>query len=245
MDQELLNPTEAGADSHGPDMIVRTFAASLTPGDGRTVDVRIVPYGERITHNDGLGGVPKGVPYEEEWLPGVFNHQLNAAHRIVANVEHEPGIGGMVARGLSLREAQDGFYGSVRMLQTQNGDAALELVREGVFDGVSLEARPVKSFRNAAGVIQRAKANLFAIAFTRFAAYKGAKVLAVREEAQIVDEALLPVNPDPELIERCRRLGITIPQRYQAHPDPADTPPDGGTSEDGTRQTDAITSSKE
>jgi len=65
-------------------------------------------------------------------------------------------------------------------------------------------------------------------------------VLAIREaelENEITfDEEMLPVVPDPELIERCRRLGIRLPQRYQAHPEPADTPAEAGTSEDGTRQ---------
>ena len=76
--------------SSGPDdgLARRQFAAEIVSGDGRTVDVRIVPYGERIQHNDGLGGVPRGQMYEEEWMPGVFDHQLNAAHRVLANVEH-------------------------------------------------------------------------------------------------------------------------------------------------------------
>src|SRR5689334_4916480 len=78
MEQELETPQD-GAAEHGPEVIVRTFAAEMTAGDGRTVDVRIVPYGERITHNDGLGGVPKGVPYTEEWVPGAFADQARAA----------------------------------------------------------------------------------------------------------------------------------------------------------------------
>ena len=57
------------------EILHRTFAAELA-ADGRTVDCRIVPYGERITHNDGLGGRPEGEPYEEEWVAGAFTHQL-------------------------------------------------------------------------------------------------------------------------------------------------------------------------
>lgn len=233
---ELLESPEAGSDTHGPDedngMIVRSFAAELSAGDGRTVDVRIVPYGEQITHNDGHGGVPKGVPYKEEFVSGVFAHQVNAANRVLANFEHHPGLGGVVGHGLSLREASDGFYGSFRIHETPDGDKALTLIREKVLEGVSVEAKPVRSERTAAGVVRRVKAHMFAIAFTRFGAYENARVLALREEADlIVDEELLPVAMDPELIERCRRLGISLPQRYETHPAPTDTPAEVDTSE--------------
>lgn len=232
--EELVETPDAARNDNGPDdgMIVRAFSADLTAGDGRTVDVRIVPYGEQITHADGHGGVPKGVPYKEEFVSGVFSHQVNAANRVLANFEHQPGLGGVVGHGLALREGPDGFYGSFRIHETPDGDKALTLIREKVLEGVSVEARPVRSERSPAGVVRRVKAHMFAIAFTRFGAYENARVLALREEANlIVDEEILPVEMDPELIERCRRLGITIPQRYQTHPAPTDTPADAGTSE--------------
>lgn len=226
-------------DIEAPDrgLIRREFAADLTVGDGRTVDVRIVPYGEQISHNDGHGGVPRGVMYREEWLPGVFAHQLGAAHRVIANYEHQPGIGGVVARGVALREASDGFHGSFRLLNTPAGDTMLELLQEKAVDGVSVEAKAVKNIRSG-GLIQRAKANLYGIAFTRFGAFSGAKVLALREQAPVTfDEEILPVDLSTEVVERCRRLGIKLPQRYEeAHPDETDTPSDDeGTPEDGTR----------
>lgn len=215
-------------------LLRREFAAELTPGDGRTVDVRIVPFGERIRHNDGLGGVPRGEWYEEEWMPGAFDHQLNAAHRMLANFEHQQGMGGLVGKGVALRREPDGYHGTFRILDGPDGDKLLQLIPDAV-DSVSLEARPMRSTRKD-GVVQRVKAHLVGIAFTRFGAYQGAKVLAVRETAQtIVDEAFLPVAIDPELIARCRRLDIELPQRYKAHPETTDTPPDGGTSEAGTR----------
>ena len=61
--------------------LTRSYAASMSAGDGRTVDVRIVPYGERIQHNDGHGGLPRGVPYTEEWVPGAFSSQVKATGR--------------------------------------------------------------------------------------------------------------------------------------------------------------------
>jgi hypothetical protein len=213
----------------------RAFAAELTPGDGRTVDVRIIPYGERIQHDDGLGGVPRGERYTEEMMPGVFSHQVNAASRVVANYEHEQGVHGIVGRGMALRDGPDGFHGTFNMLKTAAGDTALELVREGVLDGVSFEAKFKKSVRNAEGVVQRFKADLYAVAFTRFGAYKGAKVLAVREEAEtVIDEAYMPLDIDPALVARCKARGVALPQRYEAHP-ATDTPAETGTSGDDTR----------
>jgi HK97 family phage prohead protease len=228
--KEILNETQQETETAERPFLVRTFAAELTAGDGRTVDVRIVPYGETARVSDRGGPA-----YEEQWMPGVFAHQTNAANRVLANFEHQSGIAGVVGHGMALREAADGFHGSFRLHETADGDKSLMLVKEGVLDGVSLEAYPVKSVRTAAGVVQRVKANLRAIALCRNPAFASAKVLAVREET-VFDEQMLPVVIDPELVERCRRLGIKIPQRYTAHPDDnAGTPGDPGTPEDGTR----------
>lgn len=214
--------------------LVREYAAEFGTAKGRTIDVRIVPYGETATVADGFGGVPRGVPYQEEWMPGVFSHQVNAANRVLANVEHQQGIGGIVGHGIALREATDGFHGSFKAHETPDGDKALMLVNEGVFSGVSLEALPVKNVRSTNGIVQRVKANLRGIAFCREGAFAGSQVLAVREAHLVVDEldeSLLPRELDPEIVERCRRLGIVLPQRYQAHPDEPDTSAQTDTSE--------------
>jgi len=232
---------------HDDGLLHREFSAELTPGDGRTVDVRIVPYGETITHADGHGGVPVGVPYQEQWMPGVFSGQVKAANRVLVNVEHQKGLAGVVGHGIVLREGADGFYGSFKLHETPDGDKALMLVREGVLQSVSLEAIAAKSVKSANGVIQRVKARLVNIALTRFGAYPSAQVLALREET-ILDESLFPVTLPEETINRCRALGIRLPQRYlEAHPAETDTPASTGTSEDGTRpaENDLSTSSEE
>lgn len=212
-------------------VLIREFAAEFSTGDGRTVDVRVIPYGVTAEVSDG-GGV-----YREEWMPGAFDDQLVAANRVdvLLNFEHQMGISGLIGRGLALDSRTDGLHGSFRIFDGQDGDKALELVREGVLGGVSLEAYAKKSIRTASGVVRRVKAHLDKVALCRRPAFKDAIVLAVRAET-IFDEELLPVAPDPELIDRCRRLGIRIPQRYEAHPDDTDTPAETGTSEDGTRQ---------
>ncbi len=232
-----------GEDEDG--MIRRTFAADISEGDGRTVDVRIVPYGERITHNDGYadGRKGRGPQYTEEWAPGVFSHQMNAANRVLVNVEHEEGIGGIVGHGKALLERHDGFYGSFKLHENSDGEKALMLVREGILDGVSLEALPIKTEHPSPGLVRRVKANLYNIALTRKGAFKGSVVLALREE-MIVEEELLPLALDPAIVQRCRALGVRLPTQLKAHPVEG-TPAESGTPGDGTRQETSIPESTE
>ena len=217
-------------------VLVREFQAADLAVEGRTVDVRLVPFGEVARVADP----PRWEPYDEEWLPGVFDHQANAANRIHAKYGHSEHVIDVVGHGMTLRAERDGYHVSTKIHQTPQGDTTLELLRDGALPSVSLEARPVRSIRSSGGVVQRVKAHLTGFAFCRQGAFAGAQVLAIREaelENEITfDEEMLPVVPDPVLIERCRRLGIRLPQRYQAHPEPADTPAEAGTSEDGTRQ---------
>lgn len=238
MTETAETPQAAGATNSGPEQaerpaLFREFAVADLEVTGRTVDVRLVPFGEVARVADP----PDWRPYQEEWLPGCFDHQLNAANRIHAKYGHSESVLDVVGHGITLRSSADGYHVSTKIHQTAQGETALELLRDGALPCVSLEARPVRNMRTAAGVIQRAKANLSGFAFCRQGAFAGARVLAIREEPEeTFDEALLPVEPNAETIERCRRLGIKLPQRYQAHPAPTDTPPQGGTSADGTRQ---------
>jgi len=222
--------------------LIREFAAVDLAVEGRTVDVRLVPFGEVARVADP----PRWEPYDEEWLPGVFDHQLNAANRVHAKYGHSESVVDVVGHGISLRAERDGYHMSTKILETIQGDTALELIRGGALPCVSLEARPVKSQKTRGGVVQRMKANLQGFAFCRQGAFAGAQVLAIREEIEsevVLDAALLPAPLNPELVERLRMLGgIELPQRYQAHPGETDTPSSEGTSEDGTGQTVKTTS---
>lgn len=201
-----------------PQIAKRVFAAELVAGDGRTVDLRIVPYGERAQANDGLGGLPPGVIYDEEILPGAFDHQLNAANRVHMNVEHEKGILGVVGHGVKLASEHDGLYGSFRFLDTRGGETARALVDEGALGGVSFEARFKKSIRSAAGVVQRAKADLVNIALCRDPAYTNAVVLGLRTETDggdvivDMDEDLLPLAFNADRAVRVAALGVQLPE---------------------------------
>jgi HK97 family phage prohead protease len=228
---------------------VRRLDTQIEAGDGRTISFRIAPFGELATCADGLGGLPRGVPYQEELLPGLYDKQLRAANRVLLNFEHQQGIAGVVGHGVDLAHRSDGYHGTFRIHDSADGDKTLMLVREGVLQGASVESYWLKSIRSAAGVIQRVKAHLEAVAICRVGAYPSAVMTGLRmdeiPDEILLDEALLPVPPDDEMLARCRALGIRIPQRYQAHPAETDTPAETGTSEDGTRHTQANADSSE
>lgn len=176
-------------------MIRREFAAELLPsGDGRTLDVRIIPYNSVTRVSDRPGEF-----YDEEWLPGAFDRQLAAPNRVdvLANFEHQQGISGVIARGTELRDSDAALEGTFRMLSHSDADKALELVNEGVLTGVSVEAVPLKSER-VDGVVKRVKARLVNIALCRSPAFAEAQVLAVREAGDEPEAPAPEPEPDPE-----------------------------------------------
>jgi HK97 family phage prohead protease len=227
------------------ELLTRAFEVAAVEVEGRTVDVRIVPFNERARVADP----PDFTEYDEEFMPGCFDHQLNAANRVHANYEHGKGISDVVGHGVTLRAETDGYHLTSTIHRTNNGDTALELINAGALPGVSVEFHPVKNVKNG-NLVQRVRANLRGFAFCRQGAYAGAQVLAVRAEdeepEQTLDAALLPAPIDPDLVERLRAKGIKLPSRYEAHPVNTDTPAETGTSDDdGTRQPVTPSSSEE
>lgn len=254
MSEVLEQTSEQQNEAPERGLLHRVFAADINAGEGRTIDVRVVPYGEVIEHDD-LGGGRRGALYREEWIPGAFADQVRAASvgrakKVLVNFEHDQfGLAGVIGHGTALLERSDGLYGTFEIHEGPEGDKALMLAREGIADGISMEVKPLKSVRSADGVIKRVKGHLVNVALCRSPAYKSARVLAMREERiddePILDEQLLPVAINPELLERCRALGIKLPQRYEAHPAETGTPAESGTPEDGTRQTENTPTSEE
>jgi HK97 family phage prohead protease len=201
-----------------------------------------VPFGEVARVADP----PNFEEYSEEWMPGCFDHQMTAANRIHANYEHMQGPTHVVGHGVSLRAEADGYHVTSTIHRTNAGDTTLELLNAGALPCVSLEARAVRNTRTTNGVIQRVKANLRGFAFCRQGAFAGAQVLAVRaaeEQETTFDQSLIASNIDPDVIARCRRLGLELPQRYKAHP--AGTPAQTGTPETAPAEDDNNTSSED
>ncbi len=185
-------------------LLVRTFEAEVSSGDGRTIEARIVPYNTPGTATDP----PDFTPYQEMFLPGAFERQTRAANRVQVwlNFEHEQGIGGIIGHGLELQDEPDALYGKFRIHQNRDGDKALSLVNEGVLTGMSVEFVDLGS-RTVNGIMARTRAHLdkVALCMPGKAAYKQAEVLAVRTQAIHVEP---PAAMSEELLERLARIGV-------------------------------------
>jgi HK97 family phage prohead protease len=93
---------------------------------------------------------------------GAFDDQLGDRGKVFVNVEHESGVRGIVYRGVELRDEREGLHGTFKLHKNIGGDKTLELVREGLFDGISLEAIALQSIREG-GVVKRLQAKLKAV----------------------------------------------------------------------------------
>lgn len=166
------------------EVIVREFPVELSEdGDGRTIEARIVPYNTPTLVVDRVENGGTGVPYKETWLPGAFDRQTGAINRVKVwlNFEHQPGLQGIVGHGADLESRDDALYGTFRVHENADGDKALQMVRDGLLTGISLEARPLRS-RRLGEVVERVRAHLEKVSLCRIGAFEQAQVLAVREE---------------------------------------------------------------
>jgi HK97 family phage prohead protease len=200
----------------GRDILVRTFVVQAHAGDGRTINVRVVPFNEVADVADP----PDFRPYKEQFMPGAFARNEPHAHRIRLRSDHaaldenggrKSGTLGIVGTGVKLTETADGYEGEFKFLDTQEALTARELVLNGGYDGVSAEFLPIRSKRTSDGIVQRQVAHLDSVALATGPAYSTASILSLREE-QIVDEEMLPPPPNLAIVERCAELGIDLPE---------------------------------
>lgn len=205
------------AETGGREVLVRTFAVAEQAIDGRTLHVRVVPFDEVATVADP----PDYRPYKEQFMPGVFDRNEKAPNRIRLRTDHaaideqggrKPGLDGVVGRGVSLTQNDGGYEAEFRFLSTPEADTALELTREGGYDGVSAEFVPLKSIMSREGIKQRVKGHLDSVALALGPAYSKAEILALRQGEIVIDEELMVPPMPKELLERCMDLGIDVPE---------------------------------
>jgi uncharacterized protein len=163
-----------------PDLILR-----VSDEDGRLIEGMIVPW-------DKPTPVMRPIPGLESYKRGALDRSLTESKRpiplLLRHNEAEP-----AAVLVEHESRDDGHHGVFRALHTRAGDDALELIREGVYLGLSLggSAVPARTtIRRGAGgrqMIERAEIKLDHVGLVRTPAFEDAQVLALRSADEWVD----------------------------------------------------------
>lgn len=189
--------------------IRRTFAVEISRSgaDQRTLGGCCVPYGVVATvSDDGVNA------YREMFAPGALTRSIAAAGagRIPLKYRHGEGLLDTVGRATQLDERDDppGLWGMFRVFDGLVGDQALTLVDEGMLTGLSVQGVPLKSRRNAEGVVVRERLHLTEISLCEEAAYIDAALEPALRRSRV--ELELPERPADEQLARLAAVGIRV-----------------------------------
>lgn len=142
-------------------------------GDGRTLSGVFMPFDDPTD----IGG-----RFTEVFRRGAFTKTLAERFdkiKVYAKHDHKSFPIGKVVEA---REEAHGLVGAVRISETQRGEEALVLAREGLLGfSVGFHAVPGKDVRNGRNRELR-EVKLVEVSLTEHPAYENAQVLAIREE---------------------------------------------------------------
>lgn len=164
-------------------MTILYRSTELTPGTGREIFGRAVPYGVTIDVTDF-----DGARYRERFEYGAFARTIRERGHKVKLLDHHNRRKLAVGRAVDLREESDGLHSAFEVANTRDGDELLELVRTGVVDSFSIGFEPVRDRRerDANGdLVVRLEVKLHEVSAVNFPAYEDALIGGVRSELSI------------------------------------------------------------
>lgn len=160
----------------------RVAAPALTiRSDGRTVTGLAVPFDTPTDIREGTSS------YVEVFRRGAFRRTIEqAAHKVKLLANHD---GRRLPLGAAtlMREDDAGLYLEARVSQTRDGDEALELIRDGALDSLSVGFSPIRDregFTTAGRIVERLEVRLREVSLVAFPAFEDARILAVRADGQ-------------------------------------------------------------
>ncbi len=177
-----------------------------------TNEIRSYVLDLEIREDDNGGRTIYGiaVPYDKEqrvgkdtevFRKGAFAEVIKAAHRVKLLRNHDSK--NPIGRATLLRETDQGLYAEFKVSKTREGDDALELVKDGALDQLSIGFMPIKNRKREDGVIERIKAHLAEVSLVTFGAYGDyAMVNGVRSD-QLGDTPRL--NAAKEILDALQR----------------------------------------
>ena len=175
-------------------------------GDGRTVYGLAVPFDSPTPIHDRSGR------YDEVFRMGAFANTIRERGDRVKFLANHDRQTLPLGKAVMLREDPAGLIGEFRVSATPAGDAALELIRDGVLDALSIGFAPLQSIGREGRdpVVERTEVKLMEVSAVAFPAYEGAVIAGVRSEDSEPDQLDEPdqlIAPD-QRIQRARALAL-------------------------------------
>lgn len=146
-------------------------------GDGRTVVGIAVPFDQPTSIRDASGA------YSETFRLGSFARTIaDRGTRVKFLAQHDRGSMPL-GRAHLLREDAAGLYAEFRVSKTSAGDEALELIRDGALDSLSIGFRPIRDrWTIDRSEVERLEVRLDEVSAVAFPAYDGALIASVRSD---------------------------------------------------------------
>ncbi len=198
------------------DVPLDSDAVQVRDESKRELDIRLFSWGEVIQTNNGT----------EEFVRGEFG--VDPGKVKLMGVEHAASLGigqdgkpRMVrvptGKGTAFRDEDDGPHMTFRVSKTAAGDDQLELARDGIVTGASIEftevpGGTVTEKRGSRRHRKHSRVDLRGVTTTYQPAYPTAQVLAVRSEENAVTDQATPETPAPavDYTPQITQLGSSI-----------------------------------
>lgn len=175
-------------------------------GDGRTVYGLAVPFDSPTTIRDRSG------TYDEVFRMGAFADTIRERGDRVKFLANHDRQTLPLGKAIMLREDPAGLIGEFRVSATPHGDAALELIRDGVLDALSIGFAPLQSIGREGRdpVVERTEVKLMEVSAVAFPAYENAVIAGVRSEDLEPDQLNEPdqLEAPDQRINRARALAL-------------------------------------
>lgn len=171
----------------------RSFISTMeVRSEGRTVVGIAVPFDQPTQVRDFVTG-----PYTEVFRHGAFARTISERGPAKVKVLPLHDTQKMpLGRAHSLIEQPDGLHAELVISKTRAGDEALELIRDGVLDSMSIGFIPITSRTAKDGTVERAEVKLHEISLVPFPAYDGAKIAGIRSADVVQMAAVLRSDTD-------------------------------------------------
>jgi len=191
---------------------VNLDAIEFEGGDGRTLHARLFSW-------DSVSQVSDGGPrtYHETWDRGVFSQSIKRAQStgrgwpLMYNHDLHSLPIGMVPM---IHERNDGPWMTAKISRTSLGDDVIELIKDGVLPGVSVNGRNIRSARDGRGNIRRMEVALQEVSVTPFPALVGADAMVLRNMAASMTTHSIDIQTDiqPRQPEKRQKLSDYLAQ---------------------------------